>query len=187
MQTSVVKVPFGPEFTLYGEEFYAVTRHRFLLFFYFGIACLILACSMGSKRNFVEPELVLGLAALEVLVGILVLLLGKRILAWRALRAGTVPYVHLGWALIAIVGTSVTSGEVLRPLLFGTPRSGALEYVLMLVFYITTIELLTSIVLQYAFPYIIADLRKDSLRTDSLRKDSAPAVDAAMPPRDFVA
>lgn len=161
MQTCVLKVPFGPELVLYRDEFYAVTRHRIMLFFYFGLVCMILVVSMGGHGARAKPELVLGLAAIEVLIGLFALFLCKAFAVWRAGRNNRTPYVHLGWALVATVTSSVASGELLEPFLFDTPRSTPLEFILKLVFYLTLTELLTSIVVQNCAAYILADLRKD--------------------------
>ena len=163
MQTCVLKVPLGPELVLYQSEFYAITRHRIMLFFYFGLVCMILVVSMDGHGTRTKPELVLGLAAIEVLIGLIVLILCKRIAVWRATRTNRIPYVHLGWILVAMVTGSVASSEFLEPFLFGTPRSTLFAFALKLAFYLTLTELLTSIVIQNCAAYILADLRRDQV------------------------
>lgn len=161
MKTSVLKIPFGPEVTLYEGEFFAITRHRIMLFFYFGLACMILISSMGRRSPLAQPELVLGLAAVEILVGLVVVVLCKLLALWRAARTSTVPRVEMGRVLIATVTLSVASAEFFNPFLFGAPGSTLVQFGMKLVFYVTLTELLTSIMLQYTLGYILADLRKD--------------------------
>ncbi len=161
MKMSVVKVPFGPEVTLFEHEFFAVTRHRIMLFFYFGLVCMILVSSMGQRGPLAEPELVLGVAAIEVLVGLVVMIACKLFIKWQAQRRKTVPRVHLGWVLVATVTASVSSAEVLNPLMFGVAPSSPLEFVMKVAFYLTVTELLTSIMMQYTLSYILDDLRRD--------------------------
>ncbi len=160
MKKSVIKVPFGPAFTLYEGEFYAVARHRVMLFFYFGLVCMILFTSLGRRRELAEPELILGIAALEVLAGLWVLVLCKYAAVLYAGWHGRDPYVHLGWVLVATVTAAVGTAEVLDPFLLGAPRSSLAQFALKLVFYLTITELLTSIMMQYTLGYILADLRK---------------------------
>lgn len=163
MKQSLVKVPFGPEVVLYEGEFYAVTRHRIMLFFYFGLACMILLTSLDRRDATAQPELILGIAAIEVLAGVAVVLLCRFFAAWRAVRRNTIPRVHLAWVLVATVTCSVASAEVLNPFVLGLPRSTPLHFLLKLVFYLTITELLTSVVMQYTVTYILDDLRKDKL------------------------
>lgn len=160
MVHSVVKVPFGPEVTLYRDEFFAVARHRFMIFFYFGIICLILVVNMGPLKPLAEPEIVIGLAAIEVMAGLCVVLLCKTLVTRRARRKGTVPRIRLSWILVATATTAVCTARALEPLLLDQPRDDALHFVLQLIFYITVTELLTSIMLQYSIGYILDDLRK---------------------------
>lgn len=160
MTMSVVKVPFGPEYVLYEGEFYAVARHRIMIFFYFGLVCMILVASMGSHSDVGKPELIMGLAAIAVFVGFSVVLASKRLAAWWAARTGTITRVRLGWVLVATVTSAVASAEVIEPFLIGTPPSTPLEFTLKLAFYLTVTELLTSIMLQYTLGYILKDLRK---------------------------
>lgn len=160
MKKSLVKVPLGPEFALYDGEFYAVTRHRIMLFFYFGLICVILVASMGRDRQLSKPELIIGIAAIEVVIGLTVVVLCKSVAAWWAARRKQVPRIHLGWVLVLTVTSAVASGEVLEPILLGAPNGTTLELAMKLVFYVTITELLCSIVLQYTLGYILADVRK---------------------------
>ena len=161
MKQSLVKVPFGPEVVFYEGEFYAVTRHRIMLFFYFGLACMILLTSMDRRGTMAQPELILGIAAIEVLAGVGVVLLCRRFTAWRAARRHTVPRVHLGWVLVATVTCSGAVAEVLNPFVLGVPRSTPLHFLLKLGFYLTVTELLTSVMMQYTLGYILDDLRRN--------------------------
>lgn len=161
MKMSVVKAPLGPEFVLYEGEFYAVTRHRIMLFFYFGLACMILVATIGRDRDVRTPELTLAVATIEVFFGVLIVVLSKHVAVWWARRRGTIPRVRMSWVLVATVTCAVASAEVFDPFFFGIPRSTPLHFVMKLVFYIVVTELLTSIMMQYTFGYILKDLRKD--------------------------
>lgn len=79
MKISVLKVPFGPEIVLYDGEFFAIARHRIMLFFYFGLVCMILVSSIGRPRQLTKPELVIGLAAILVMAGLGVVMLCRAI------------------------------------------------------------------------------------------------------------
>lgn len=161
MKMSVVKVPFGPEYVLYDGEFFAITRHRIMLFFYFGLACMVLVTSMGRDSTVRQPELALAVAIIEVFVGVIVVVLFKLLTHWRAKRLGTIPRVRLSWVLVATVTCAAASAEVLEPFFFGAALSIPLHFAMKLVFYIVVIELLTSIMIQYTLGYILKDLRKD--------------------------
>lgn len=161
MKMSVLKVPFGPEYVLYDREFFAVTRHRIMLFFYFGIACMTLVATMGSNDTVRQPELALAVAAIEVFVGVIVVVLCKFLALWQAKRRGTIPRVRMSCVLVATVTCAVASAEVLDPFFFGAPLSTALHFAMKLVFYIVVVELMTSIMMQYTLDYILKDLRKD--------------------------
>ena len=176
MKMSVVKVPFGPEYVLYEGEFFAVTRHRIMLFFYFGIACMILVATMGRNSTVRQPELALAIAAIEVFVGVIIVVLCKLLAVWRARRNGTIPRVRMAWVLVATVTGAVASAEVFEPFFFGAALSTPLHFVMKLVFYIVVVELLTSIMMQYTLGYILKDLRKDK-RFDENGGLLGPALD----------
>lgn len=164
MQRLLVKVPFGPVIVVYDDEFHAVMRHRTMLFFYFGIVCLILVTVMGRIDPLGQPELVLGLAAIEVLVGIFIVVLAKSAVTISARRSGRQPFLHLGWVLVPTVLIVMLSAEVLEPFLFDGPRSTPLEFGLKVLFYLALVELLLSIMLQFTVAGILADLRRGTDR-----------------------